>query len=287
MPTSSPPLSVGACTHDGFSSPAEAATSLLISNCTFVGHRLTPHRVSTKTGEQKKAPLVITGCARRIAAALANSTIPYIDRLLTEATLLKYAPSVLIFHDDPSDNTTLGVLMDWAAREKRVRLILSDMANRGERIQRLALCRNVLLAEASARMPEEHPTSYPIGYVASLDLDCKHGEPSALLQALGTMRSADMTAASPSSAFAAEAAAQRFDVLTANNHGAYRYVGIACVSPTMDYDCFWDFTDEDSRQLVRSPFACNLFSLTAPLSLIACAARSIASTSTPPPHPFP
>ena len=243
MPTSSPPLSSGACTHDGFSSPAEAATSPLISNCTFVGHRLTPHRVSTKTGEQKKAPLVITGCARRIAAALANSTIPYIDRLLTEATLLKYAPSVLIFHDDPSDNTTLGVLMDWASREKRVRLILSDMADRGERIQRLALCRNVLLAEASARMPEEHPTSYPIGYVASLDLDCKHGEPSALLQALGTMRTADTTAASPSSAFAAEAAAQRFDVLTANNHGAYRDMwALRASALLMDYDCFWDFT---------------------------------------------
>ena len=40
-----------------------------------------------------------------------------------------------------------------------------------------------------------------------------------------------------------EAAAQRFDVLTANNHGAYRDMwALRASALLMDYDCFWDFT---------------------------------------------
>ena len=127
-------------------------------------------------------------------AKLANVTIPYIDALIELAPLHRLTASVLIFHDDPTDNTTLAVpphhyllastnpslpfpdhilttppsfdcrstthawpgtcqirqvLHSWAARERRVRLLLSDMADRGERIQRLTLCRNVLLAGRS------------------------------------------------------------------------------------------------------------------------------------------
>lgn len=126
-----------------------------------------------------------------------------------------------------------------AARERRVRLVLSDMGNRGERIQRLALCRNVLLAEAATRMastatlaPSTTSNANAIGggYVVSLDLDCRHGEPAALLRAVDGMR----TAAAP--------AAGAFDVITANNNGAYRDMwALRSSALHMNYDCFWDF----------------------------------------------
>jgi len=62
----SPPSTLGVCTNtDGFvASPHSTASA--VSNCTFVGDR----RVRVRDGggaRGGKAPLVITGCARRIA----------------------------------------------------------------------------------------------------------------------------------------------------------------------------------------------------------------------------
>lgn len=275
------PTTKGICTQEGFIAPSDfknGITDSPISNCTFVGYRGGCARATIKAGLE---PLVVIGCARRIATALTNHTIPYLDELLSTTSVHRLAPSVLIFHDDPTDNTTLAVLRAWAQRERRVRLIVSDMGARGERIQRLTLCRNVLLAEAAACMPKPvsaAPASLSTGgvsrrerwreqaraqqgYVASIDLDCRHGHSGALLAAVQTMR----TAAEGSRIGAGVGGAggsssnvmtptvtppfdRTFDVLTANNVGAYRDMWALRASVLgMDYDCFWDFKQMKHR----------------------------------------
>ena len=104
------------------------------------------------------------------------------------------------------------------------------MGERGERIQRLSLCRTILLAEAGTKLralgaltpprralrtpstvsspatgttstaaraaanaadgsqPAPDPPTAPDGFVASLDLDCRHGPPERLLDAVSRMR---------------------------------------------------------------------------------------------------
>ena len=302
----------GFCTQDGFvpndlrvdtAAPA-SRPSVAVSNCTIVGRRgggfaQGHHRIGGRDG---LAPLIVTGCARRIAATLSNTTIPYVEGLLLGASAFKIAAAVYIFHDDPTDNATLAVLHAWAARERRVRLILSDMGARGERIQRLTLCRNVLLAEASDRLrafastaaehakrpatvrgaargfapsrPHHGPATLPLlgssvlhgtppaslppsgvaaveGFVASLDLDCRHGRPDQLLSAVRRMRedaaarTLTMGAATMGAATAPGDGASNgptadgvgFDVLTANNLGAYRDMWALRAAPLgMDYD---------------------------------------------------
>ena len=218
----------GVCNHDGFFTENTAPKAAPVSNCTFVSHR----DVAAREGgvRMEGAPLVLTGCARRIAERLSDVTIPYADALMKAASARGLSPSILIFQDDPTDNATLAVLEAWAARQPRVRLILADMGERGERIQRLALCRNVLLAEASAYLapaPEAPPS--PVsrsGFVASIDLDCRHGLPENLLRAIDEM----------------DTTYKGFDVVTANNWGAYRDMwALRSKRMGMDYDCFWDF----------------------------------------------
>lgn len=225
----------GVCTHDGFFSSAQVSQGPHISNCTHIGP--IPKSV-VHASNAKKVPLIVTGCARRIAGRLANGTIDFIDNLIDAAGAHQLAPSVLIFHDDPTDNATLGVLQQWAMRERRVRLVLSDMGDRGERIQRLALCRNVLRAEATARLKGG------AGYVVSIDLDCRHGYPDALLRAVDSMRAAETAEASGG----ARNSPSSWDVLTANNVGGYRDMwALRASKMTMDYDCFWDFTQMRRR----------------------------------------
>merc|ERR1712166_539131 len=94
--------------------------------------------------------------------------------------------------------------------------IRSDMGGRGERIQRLVLCRNVLRAEAALQLTRG-------GHVVILDLDCRHGKPGSLLHTFATMGD--------------------FDVATANNVGAYRDMwALRSKHMGMDYDCFWELS---------------------------------------------
>ena len=141
----------------------------------------------------------------------------------------RLSATTIIYHDDPLDNETLSVLRAWALREGRVRLILSDMGSRGERIQRLTLCRNVLLAEAATRI---NVKAKGAGFVVQLDLDCQHSSPSAMLSAIELQRSGSM----------------HFDVLTSNSPGAYRDMwALRSTALGMDYDCFWDFRMMQTR----------------------------------------
>jgi hypothetical protein len=229
-----------------------------VSNCSIVGAPRSG--LLHPTG---RVGLAVVGCARGIEAALTAHQIPYLDTLLHEAN----DSIVLIFHDSPRDNGTRAVLHAWAVREPRVRLILSDMGERGERIQRLTLCRNVLLAEAVARL---RPSD---GYLAQLDLDCRHGSPDALLDAVrshreGTgrarrhvdgswirSRAAGTTfldparsSVSPHVRAASWNATSAFDVITTNNLDAYRDMwALRSATLGMDYDCFWDFRQMAAR----------------------------------------
>jgi hypothetical protein len=226
----------GVCTKEGFAerlaSVAPARRGHFISNCTLVGSRA-PGGGSALANRAGMPPLVVGGCARGIAKALTNHSIPYLDGLLLAARAHRLFATVVIFHDDPNDNATLGVLRSWAQRQRRVQLVLSDSGSRGERIQRLTLCRNVLLAEATSRL-----RLVSGGYFAQLDLDCRHGEPWALLRAVERMREA----AALVSEIGGADRSPKYGVITANNLGAYRDMW-ALRSPTllMDYDCFWDF----------------------------------------------
>lgn len=224
----------GYCTQDGFIRGAVSTPSTAVSNCTI----RRGGGFGKLGSEGSLIPLIVTGCARRIATTLGNATIPYLDALMAEAAVFKLAAAVYIFHDDPTDNTTLAVLNEWARRERRVRLILSDMGDRGERIQRLTLCRNMLLAEAAAKFRAQQAAQLPEGYVAQLDLDCRHGRPERLLSAVARMESTRRAAAPATE----RGPSGGFDVLTANNVGAYRDMWALRASALgMDFDCFWDF----------------------------------------------
>lgn len=219
----------GVCTHNGFFLGLTTVTRA-ISNCTILG----PRRVHL--GAQGGVPLVVTGCARRIATKLQAVTIPYLDVLLTGAQHRGLAATVLIFHDDPSDNETLAVLHGWAARERRVRLVLSDMGDRGERIQRLTLCRNTLLAESALWLRKAAEGALARGFIAMLDLDCDHGKPDGMLQAIDR---GDLAVGGFETGEKGKSG--RFDVLAANNFGAYRDMWALRSSKLhMNYDCFWD-----------------------------------------------
>lgn len=221
----------GYCTQDGFFTGT--ATVAAVSNCTLIGKA----RERANSRSRGDPPLVVTGCARGIAAALANHTIPYLDALLAAAPVHRLAASVLVFHDDPTDNATLAALREWASREVRVQVILSDMGNRGERIQRLTLCRNVLLGEAAHRLQ-----SVDDGFVAQLDLDCRHGQPEALLFAVGKLRHKAMQGGLSGMSVEGGLSGAPFGVITANNVGAYRDMwALRSSALGMNYDCFWDF----------------------------------------------
>lgn len=145
----------GVCAHDGWRRHGGEG----IANCTAV------HQRGAQWARSAPPSLLIVGCARGIARALTNHSIPYVDAVLDAAPAHRLAASVLVFHDDPTDNATLAALRAWVHRDRRVRLLVSDMGDRGERIQRLTLCRNVLLAEARTRLTAD-------GHLVQLDLEC-------------------------------------------------------------------------------------------------------------------
>ena len=58
----------GYCTHDGFTQ--DAASSAIISNCTIIGRRSGGFAHATGFRQAGLTPLIVTGCARRIAPTL-------------------------------------------------------------------------------------------------------------------------------------------------------------------------------------------------------------------------
>ena len=163
------------------------------------------------------ADVMITGCIRNInPTKLVNTTFPYIDSVFEESRRRNLTAGAIVYVDDATDIVLRRTVEYWMKDRKRTTIILSRVSL-GERIQRLSLCRNVLLAEAKRRMRAS-------GFVLSLDMDCtplQHS--SAIFDALRTTPS--------------------YDVVTANNPGPYRDMW-ALRSQTLmraEYDCFWDF----------------------------------------------
>ncbi len=128
----------------------------------------------------------------------------------------RFDTHAILYQDDPSDTDTVSVLRAWTSREQRAHVIESDMGNRGERIQRLVLCRNVLLAETKAILAR----SKRGGLNLQLDMDCTYTP----LLLVGALRRTG------------------YGVLTSNNDGAYRDMwALRSRTLRMNYDCFWDF----------------------------------------------
>lgn len=160
--------------------------------------------------------VVITGCIRGInITKLKHTMLPYMDSIFQESKLRNFISHAIIYLDDAKDAITTALFRDWIKIHENAVLIISHKTY-SERIQRLSLCRNVLLAEAKRRVDTK-------GFVISLDMDCTPLQtPNILFNAFST---------------------QKFDVITANNIGAYRDMW-ALRSKTLmrvEYDCFWDF----------------------------------------------
>jgi hypothetical protein len=237
----------GWCTHDGFQS---GASERGVSRCTVVERAV--DRSPPGPG------LVVVGCARFIAAGLRNRTMPYLDELLK----VRSDTRIIVYHDSPfNDRSTREELIAWAAREPRVRLILSDHETREDRdrIARLTLCRNVLHTQALS-------TSIGLaqqGCVVQLDLDCESMPRLVALlaaaEALATVHAQSGRSPEPRGATSPRAS---FDVLTANSEGVYRDVwALRSTQLDMNYDCWQDVDalrargDCAHRRIVVSPKA--------------------------------
>lgn len=204
---------IGQCTHKGFEyARVEHAGAL---NCTFVGSR------TWRAPESTQVPsLVVGACARNVRAALHEHSIAWIERL--GRFFAHDAFGVFVYWDDNGDaDGTRRVLRRWAERNRQVHLVLAPSLRPPVfyRTQRLALCRNVLLAEAVARLPAH-------GTMVIYDLDCRVASHDSLLAAASLLNAAS----SPT-----------WHALTANSHDFY-YDQWALRSSLLGlhYDCHFD-----------------------------------------------
>ena len=205
----------GTCSSSGFS----AGYAVDGVRCT---------RVVGSAAQHHTAPsLVVAGCARNIAAQLREHSLPWVDELLT----MRDGGGVVLYHDAPpgADAPTVDALREWAARRPRSRLLLAetsadtsspsggggggrgtarDDAKSEARLARLALCRNVLVAEALGWLGHRDNDD---GALLQLDLDCTPPPPAALLGVLHAMMTAP-----PGDPLHA------FGVVSGGNRGAYR-----------------------------------------------------------------
>ena len=178
---------------------------------------------------------MIGGCARHIASKLGNTTIPMLNALHDQ---LGKHTAIYIFDDDPSDKQR-PVLLAWAAQKEFVHLILADDFG-NDRIERLMLCRNVLVQQARDHLTDN-------GVFIMLDLDCRFPKVTgsdwhSWLQLLQAARCDGNDGASFGMNGTSSRCTSRFDVLASNNPGAYRDMwALRSERLGMAYDCFWDF----------------------------------------------
>ena len=168
--------------------------------------------------------------------------MPWIDELLMRDA----GAAAVLYHDAPpdADAPTVETLREWVARRPRSRLILADTSadtspggggsggggggvarddSKSEaRVARLALCRNVLVAEVLGWLRGDNDA------LVQLDLDCTPPPPAVLLGILDAMRQ-------PGDPLAA------YGVVSSGNRGAYRDMW-ALRSATLHatYDCYRD-----------------------------------------------
>ena len=225
----SAPERLGRCGATGFASGVDA----IGPNCTFVGRR-----------QWHRSTLLIGSCARNIRHALEEYAQAQVTSLLDAAGSngdSSEGGGVLIFEDqqragDPDG--TRAALREWAARDRRVRLLLAQplLYPRWSRTQRLALCRNMLAYEA-ARLPAQ-------GVYVAVDLDCRTPPAAEVAGVLSSMLAWRATASAAAST-APSTAAPRWDVLTANTRAPTYYYdrwALRSHTLTLDYDCWFNAT---------------------------------------------
>ena len=156
--------------------------------------------------------LLISGCARKLAPQLGRDGL--VDRNLQALLSRAEGSGALIYADGPHEDETYQTLRHLVARDSRVRAVLA-VSEPPDRLSRIALCRNVLLGEALAKLPDD-------GLLVTLDLDCQPA------------------ADSISSVMSQLHAGSSWDLLTANSV-PYRD-SFALRSPRLgiDYDCWQD-----------------------------------------------
>ena len=209
---SEPREHAGRCTKNGFRAHGGATSA---PNCTFLGSRHWRPPASAQVPS-----LIVGACAKDVRAPLEAHSIAWLEGL--GRLFARDAFGVFVYWDDNGDaDGTRGVLRAWAQRNRQVHVVLAPPLRAPEyyRTQRLALCRNVLLGEAVARLPAH-------GTMAFYDLDCKVASYEPLLTAARLL---------------AESPRPVWDVLTANSPGPY-YDQWALRSSLLglDYDCQFD-----------------------------------------------
>ena len=218
-----PEQTPGICTHGGWKADADAGprksdgSSAAGPNCTYVGRRIAPSSTGT---------VVAVGCARNVASSLrtARSANRGLEALDSSAPNVAY----VLFHDVPRGGDRDGTrdeLLRMAARSERVRLVLAQplLYPGWSRTQRLALCRNVLLAEALSAAASGDGAAGAA--MVALDLDCDAGTHDAMARAAAA-------------AGAALAGAAPWAALTANSPGEYHdRWALRSAALGLDYDC--------------------------------------------------
>lgn len=213
----------GRCTAGGWTTDGDGP------NCTFVGKR-----------SWRGSALLVGSCARNVRRSLERYAQAQVTSLLSAAAVLG-GGGVLVFEDEQRSGDpdgTRAALREWAARDRRVRLLLAQplLYPRWSRTQRLALCRNMLAHEA-ARLPER-------GVYVSIDLDCRTPAAAEVVGVLTSMLPA------LAGEVATAVTRREWDVLTANTRPpAYYYDRWALRSQalTLDYDCWFNTTQRRQR----------------------------------------
>ena len=190
-------------------------------SCTFVGAQ-----PAWRQDRPAGSAILVAGCARHLAGRLSNVTIPMLSTLHIS---LGSNSAVYVFDDDPLDQQR-NVLQAWAARSSFVRLILTNEPTGDDRIQRLALCRNILVQEARKHVPDD-------GVFLMLDLDCRFPRVTGVEWQTSWLRLLHGVNSTST-----------FGVLASSNPGAYRDMwALRSTHLGMSYDCFWDFDQMKQR----------------------------------------
>ena len=210
------PLVPGTCTgSEGFRPAADHAIAdeRGLVSCSFAGRQSWAVKASAATLETA-APIMVAGCARGNEYILRLHAIQVVDDLVA-----RFPGSAAYIYTDggaTDSNRTWSALIEWVRRRPETVHAILAHAELPDRIQRLAMCRNVLMGEARKHLP-------PKGFFVALDLDCRHSTPAQYAAKLEFL-----------------ARNEHVDAIAANNPGPYRDMwALRSEALSMDYDCFW------------------------------------------------
>ena len=169
--------------------------------------------------------ILVGGCVRTWEPAIART-------LLWMAGIVDGTPphveSGALVYMDGTDMELLSRLQEWTAAPSGQHAAIVGLDPPDSRLARLALCRNVLMVEATRKLA-------PTGVFISADMDCMLPELPTLLLAASFLNGQAVVPTATSGPY--------FDVVTANNYG-YRHKAArtyrdrwALRSEGIDYDC--------------------------------------------------